>query len=47
MDTYEVTEFEPLARLVMRTAQRPFPVQTTTRGRPGRRQHTAAPAKRW
>lgn len=27
--TYEVTEFVPLARLVMRTAQGPFPMETT------------------
>ena len=27
--TYEVTEYEPAAKLVMRTAQGPFPMETT------------------
>jgi hypothetical protein len=27
--TYEVVEYEPLRRLVMRTAQGPFPMETT------------------
>jgi hypothetical protein len=32
--TYEVTEFSPLERLVMRTAEGPFPMETSYRWEP-------------
>ena len=34
--TYEITEFVPAERLVMRTAQGPFPMETTYTWQPGR-----------
>ena len=38
--TYEVVEFEPGEKLVMRTSQRPFPMETTYTWEPADGEHT-------